>query len=111
MTAHNFHPHCGCSACGRTEESDERREELIDDMLADPKWRAANERAAEEWVAGTHSGEHYTEATLALDALHRLGATPDVMARLHRLARVESEALTGQLRQIAEVEIDRERAA
>lgn len=111
MTAHAFHLLCGCDACCRIEKAGERRDEAIDAMLADPKWRAANERTAEEWVAGTHSGEHYTEVTLALDALHRLGPTDDVLERLHRLAKVESQALTKSLREIAEVEFDRDAAA
>ena len=111
MSAHACRHMCGCDACCRAEESDERLEEAIDDMLADPKWRAANERAAEEWVAGTHSGEHYTEVTLALDALHRLGATPEVLVRLYRLAKVESAAMDAKLREVAEAEIDGARRA
>ena len=30
--SHNYHPHCGCDACGRTEEQEEARDEYIADF-------------------------------------------------------------------------------
>lgn len=91
--------------------ADEAREEAIDALLSDANWRAAHEREAEQWTAGTFEGEHYTEVTLALDALHREGATAAVIERLHRLARVESMALSEKLREVAENEVDSRRRA
>lgn len=91
--------------------ADEARDEAIESLLADPQWRADNERNAEQWTAGTFDPEHYTEVTLALDALHREGATAAVIERLHRLARVESMALAEKLREVAENEVDSRRAA
>lgn len=99
------------SAEQRLEAASEAREEAIDDLLTDAKWRAANVAAAEEWTAGTFDGEHYSEVTLAFDALHREGATAAVIERLHRLAAVESAALDAQLRLIAENEVDNARIA
>lgn len=40
MTAHAYHPHCGCYDCGLSEEADEaqaeRAAEIVDGWLADP---------------------------------------------------------------------------
>lgn len=87
------------------------RDEAIDELVAD--WNDDDEkrRKAEEWTAGTFGCDHYTEVALALDDLHRYGATVPVLNKLHALARVESEALQEKLREMAEAEIDREDAA
>ncbi len=77
-----------------------------DHLLDDAGWRADHEREAEEWAQGAHSDDHYTETTLALDALHRLGATPAVIERLHRLAKDRSLTLTEKLRDIAEAHME-----
>jgi len=110
--SHAYHHMCGCAACCRHERNEERREESIDALVAD--WNRgddAKRREAEEWTAGSFEGEHYSEVTLALDELHRLGATPAVIEKLHRLAKVESAALQEKLREMAEAEIDRGMAA
>ena len=33
MSAHNYHPHCGCASCGEVEEAGERDDELRDSYL------------------------------------------------------------------------------
>lgn len=109
--SHAYHPSCGCSACCQVEEADERRDQLIEFLLDKKDWRDAHLRAAEEWVAGTFDGDHYTDVTLTLDALHRDGLTPQILIRLHRLAKVESLAMDGALRQVAEAEVDGQRKA
>lgn len=64
---------------------------------ADP----AKLRAAEELTAGTFTGTHYTEVSLALHRLHHtepsdlLGS--GVLEQLYRLARVEAVAIDEQL--------------
>lgn len=30
--SHNYHPHCGCASCDRTEEQEEARDEYIEDL-------------------------------------------------------------------------------
>lgn len=109
--SHAYHYHCGCAACCRHERNEERREEQVDALIADWNRSDAKRRNAEQWTAGTFDGDHYTEVTLALDELHRDGATPAVLEKLHRLAKVESAALQAKLREQAEAEIDRDMAA
>lgn len=111
MKYHPYSPHCGCGHCDRAEDAIERREEDIAEMLADPQWRAAHERQAESFSCSTLDEDHYTDVTLALDALHREGATVAVLERLHRLAKTASMALNAALRDVAEADYDRERAA
>lgn len=111
MSAHNYHPQCGCFDCCNVEADDERRDEEVESLLADKGWRDANLRTAEEWVAGTFDGDHYTEVTLALDALHREGLTASVLLRLHQLAKVESLAMDVALKDVAETEVDGRRKA
>lgn len=96
----------GDSSHPNSPDYDDSRDEAIGELLQDRDWCRAHEAKAEEWTAGTFTGEHYTEVTLALNALHVEGMTDDVMARLHRLAKVESEALTSKLSDIAEAAVD-----
>lgn len=35
MSAHNYHPHCGCASCGEVEEAGERDDEQRDSYLSD----------------------------------------------------------------------------
>jgi len=62
-------------------------------------------RAAEELTAGTFSGTHYTEVSLALHRLHHtdpadlLGS--GVLEQLYQLARVEAAAIDAQLLEMA----------
>ena len=113
--SHPYHSHCGCAQCCRTERHEERREELIAARIEQMSDDPASLRAAEEWVAGTFDGQHYTDVTLALFALHETDPDKlpgsDVLTRLYRLARVEHEAMQKQLRTMAEAELDREDAA
>lgn len=104
-------PNCGCASCCRAEAAEDRRDELIDSIAADWAKDDAKRREAEEWTAGTFDGDHYTEVTLAMDELHRLGARPDVLEKLHRLAKVESDALQSKLREMAEAEVAKGEAA
>lgn len=80
----------------------ERAAELADEYRDDP----AKCREAEEWVAGTFEGDHYTEVTLALHRLHYTDPTDlmstDLLTQLYRLAEVEAAAMDAKLLEMAE---------
>ena len=80
----------------------ERAAELADEYRDDP----AKCREAEEWVAGTFEGDHYTEVTLALHRLHYTNPSDlmgtDLLTQLYRLAEVEAEAMDAKLLEMAE---------
>lgn len=105
MSAHAFHAMCGCSACCRAEESDERRDEAVEAMLADPKWRAARKAEADEWCDGTFSPEHYTAVERALADLSEVPTDrligSDALAKVLRLAAIHGEARDRELRALA----------
>ena len=120
MNGHGYN--CGCAACCDVEAADERRDELIDGLVADyrdddAKLREAEEWVAGEWVAGLFDGDHYADLTLALHKLHRtepsalLGS--DVLATLYRLAKLHHDAIEAELRRMADDELaeDLRRAA
>lgn len=105
MSAHAYHPHCGCASCGNAEESAERDDGHLDGLVSDLRADDAKLREAEEWVAGSFDSDHYAEVTLALHALHRtepadlMGSA--VLANLYRLARVDHDAIEAELRRMA----------
>ena len=115
MSAHNYHPGCGCADCCRTQAADERRDEWIDSLLADESWCAAHVKDADENVDGTHDGNWYSDAERALADLSGIDADKllgsDVLARLYRLAEVANEARKSEMRAIAEAEVDAHRSA
>jgi hypothetical protein len=94
----------------REEVSAELRAEMVDDLYAQYADDDAKRREAEEWVAGTFDGSHYTDLTLALFDLHN--TDPDkllgsgVLTRLYHLAKVEHTALAAKLREMAEQAVD-----
>ena len=105
--SHAYHPHCGCQSCGDSELAQERRDEIIELMLADPEWIAKNTEEAEEWIAGTFDADHETKTTLALFDLARTRGPVDgteVLERLMRLARMRESEMMASLRRIAERE-------
>lgn len=112
---HAFNPGCGCAQCCRAERSEERRDEYIAARVEEYADDPDSLRAAEEWTAGTFDGNHYTELTLALFAMHRTDPDKlpgsDVLTRLYRLARTEHDAMQQQLRLMAAEEWDKEDAA
>ena len=84
----------------------ERADELAEQYRSDPE----KLREAEEWVAGTFDGSHYTEVTLALYALHHGDANKligsDLLTTLYRLAKVEALAMDAQLEEMARREVE-----
>ena len=86
----------------------ERADELAEQYRSDPE----KLREAEEWVAGTFDGSHYTEVTLALYALHHGDASKligsDLLTTLYRLAKVEAMAMDAQLEEMARREVEDE---
>ena len=78
-----------------------RIDALARDYRSDPE----KLREAEEWVAGTFDGSHYTEVTLALYALHHGDANKligsDLLTTLYRLAKVEAAAMDAKLLEMA----------
>lgn len=95
--------------CG-VDDRAEARAEAIDAIAADYRADDAKLREAEDWIAGTFDGAHYTALTLALYRLHntppdRLAQT-DILADLYRLARVEADAMDAALLDMAERDYD-----
>jgi hypothetical protein len=81
-------------------------EDIVREYRDDPKKLAE----AEEWIAGSLDGPHYSAVSLALYALH--GRSPesligsDVLATLYRLAKVDHDAIEGRLLEMAEADYD-----
>ncbi len=79
----------------------EHRAEQAADLAKAYRADPAKLRAAEELTAGTFTGTHYTEVSLALHRLHHtdpadlLGSS--VLEQLYQLARVEAAAIDEQL--------------
>lgn len=75
--------------------------ELAEAMRSDP----AACREAEQWVAGTFDGDHYTDVTLALHQLHHTDPSDlidsPLLAQLYALAAVQAAALDEQLLEAA----------
>lgn len=97
--------------CG-VDDAEEHRAEIIEELLAEYAEDDAKLREAEENIAGTFDGSHYTDVTLAL---YELANTPadklagsDLLARLYRLAGVEWSAMNRELRAMAEQDADEE---
>ena len=92
------------------DESAEILGERIDALARDYRSDPEKLREAEEWIAGTFDGSHYTEVTLALYALHHGDASKligsDVLATLYRLAKVEAAAMDAQLEEMARREVE-----
>lgn len=105
----------GDSSHPNSPDYDDSRDEAVDELVDEYRDDPAKLAAAEESVAGTFDGSHYSEVTLALHALHRtdpdklLGS--DVLATLYRLARIDHDAIESALREMAESAIDRRWAA
>lgn len=110
MSAHAYHPHCGCASCCDNEEADERRDDHINALLADSTWRARAVVEADAIVDGTHDGSWYSEAERALADLDGIEPADllgkDVLATLYRLAKIAGAARKKELREIAEREAD-----
>lgn len=83
----------------------EHRAEQAADLAKAYRTDPAKLREAEEQTAGTFSGTHYTEVSLALHRLHHtdpadlLGS--GVLQDLYRLARDEAAAIDAQLLELA----------
>lgn len=83
----------------------EHRAEQASDLAKAYRTDPGKLRAAEELTAGTFSGTHYTEVSLALHRLHHtdpadlLGS--GVLEQLYQLARVEAAAIDAQLLEMA----------
>ncbi|TGY35227.1 hypothetical protein [Stenotrophomonas maltophilia] len=84
-----------------SELAGEQAADLVPALRADP----AACREAEQWVAGTFDGEHYTEVTLALHQLHHTAPSDlidsPLLAQLYALAAVEAAAMDEQLLEMA----------
>lgn len=102
MAAHPYRPNCPCAGCADAESHADHLDELAALLRKDESCC----REAEQWLAGTFDGDHYTDLTLALHQLHHTDPSDllgsDLLARLYRLARVEGEAMDRQLREQAE---------
>ncbi len=119
MSREDFH---GQAAAQRSHDSDngiddanEARSERIDQLAAEYAADDAKLREAEEWVAGTFDGSHYSEITLALFDLHETDADrligSDLLTRLYRLAATEHAAMTEKLAEMAAEDVaDEDRA-
>lgn len=84
-----------------TELAGEQAAELAESFRSNP----AACREAEQWVAGTFDGEHYTDVTLALHQLHHTDPSDlidsPLLAKLYELAAVEAAAMDEQLLEAA----------
>jgi hypothetical protein len=82
------------------------RAEAIEEIVERYRDDAKKLAEAEEWIAGSLDGSHYSAVSLALYALH--GRSPesligsDVLATLYRLAKVDHDAIEGRLLEMAE---------
>jgi len=97
------------------DDANEALAERIDQLAAEYAADDAKLREAEEWVAGTFDGSHYSEITLALFDLHETDADrligSDLLTRLYRLAATEHAAMTKKLAEMAEEDVaDEDRA-
>lgn len=83
----------------------EHRAEQAADLAKAYRADPAKLRAAEELTAGTFSGTHYTEVSLALHRLHHTDPADlmdsGVLQDLYRLARDEAAAIDAQLLEMA----------
>ncbi|PSD33784.1 hypothetical protein C7E17_00150 [Stenotrophomonas maltophilia] len=83
----------------------EHRAEQAVDLAKAYRTDPAKLRAAEELTAGTFSGTHYTEVSLALHRLHHTDPADligsGVLLDLYRLARDEAAAIDAQLLELA----------
>lgn len=83
----------------------EYRAEQAADLAKAYRTDPAKLRAAEELTAGTFSGTHYTEVSLALHRLHHTDPADlmgsGVLLDLYRLARDEAAAIDAQLLEMA----------
>lgn len=97
--------------CG-VDEASEAQSERIDELVTEYEGDDAKLREAEEMVAGTFDGSHYTDVTLALFDLFQtqpenlLGS--DLLAKLYALAKVEYTAMRAELVRMATDEAERE---
>ena len=101
----------GNSRDPRSPAYDSRHDEAVAELADEYRQDDKKLRGAEEWVAGSFDGSHYTDVTLALHALHHtdpdrlLGS--DLLARLYALARVEAAAIDEQIDSMAETAVGR----
>ncbi|HDS1303478.1 TPA: hypothetical protein QEK28_000273 [Stenotrophomonas maltophilia] len=83
----------------------EHRAEQAADLAKAYRTDPAKLREAEEQTAGTFSGIHYTEVSLALHRLHHTDPADlmgsGVLLDLYRLARDEAAAIDAQLMEMA----------
>lgn len=83
----------------------EHRAEQAADLAKAYRTDPAKLREAEELTAGTFSGTHYTEVSLALHRLHHTDPADlmgsGVLLDLYRLARDEAAAIDAQLLEMA----------
>ncbi|KRG49304.1 hypothetical protein [Stenotrophomonas beteli] len=87
----------------------EHRAEQAADLVKAYRTDPAKLRAAEEQTAGTFSGTHYTEVSLALYRLHHTDPADlmdsGVLEDLYRLARDEAAAIDAQLLEMAQQQV------
>ena len=94
--------------CG-VDDAEEARAERIEELLAEYAEDDAKLREAEEWIAGSFDGSHYTALSLALFGLHK--TSPDkligsgVLQKLYELAKVEHAAMRARLVEMAEEQV------
>ena len=90
--------------CG-INEADERIEEASSRLADQYRGNPDKCREAEEWVAGTFDGDHYSALTLALHRLHHTDpsalAGSDLLTTLYRLAKVEAAEMDAKLLEMA----------
>lgn len=90
--------------CG-VDEKEEARAEAIAELAAEYADDPAKLKEAEEWVAGTFDGDHYSALTLALHQLHHTDpsalAGSDLLTTLYQLAKVEAAAMDAKLLEMA----------
>lgn len=87
----------------------EHRAEQAADLAKAYRTDPAKLREAEELTAGTFSGTHYTEVSLALHRLHHTDPSDligsGVLEKLYQLAKVEARAIDDQLLEMAQQEV------
>jgi len=83
----------------------EQAADLVPALRADP----AACREAEQWVAGSFDGEHYSDVTLALHQLHHTPPSnlidSPLLAQLYALAAVEAAAVDDELLLMAQQQV------
>ena len=84
---------------------DDLKAQAIAELAAEYADDPAKLKEAEEWIAGTFEGDHYTDVTLALHRLHHTDPSAlmgsELLTTLYRLAKVEASAMDAKLLEMA----------